>query len=432
MNPKAAVLFNEWFVCLSVVGASLLISVSSRAQSYQLTPYDQKMYEVYKESYQLEISDSQWQGYISNLSERTYTVTAGDTLWDLSLVFFGDGHFWPKIWSFNERLTNPHLLEVGQRISFFSGSLDQAPTATLIDAKTDEVLVVDVEKMAPEIQEESLYPGTPGIPIPLSRPKKILKNLPSSFRLSAQARLAGQFDENGMSFDIRPPVRVNPLVLNHSFLYGQSHRKYPRLGNVLESENKNLLVDENQYIYIRAENSLPIGGEYSIMGRDYRFDRNGFTGDVIRYMGRVKITRQVEDDVYRGLVVKILDGLHGEPWISEETIPTSMDDYQGRTLDKVFQVIGGGTDESSLLYGQGDIVFLSGGAEDGVRRGDIFAIYKRRDTRFSSTTVDKNPVPIAHVKVFRAEPQFLSAYIMDSEEPVRPGDETGLPLSLKQ
>jgi hypothetical protein len=43
----------------------------------------------------------------------TYVVREGDTLWGLSEQAFGDGGFWPSLWSFNPQVTNPHWIYPG-------------------------------------------------------------------------------------------------------------------------------------------------------------------------------------------------------------------------------------------------------------------------------------------------------------------------------
>ncbi len=42
-----------------------------------------------------------------------YLVQEGDTLWDLSEVFFGEPWFWPTLWSYNPQVTNPHWIYPG-------------------------------------------------------------------------------------------------------------------------------------------------------------------------------------------------------------------------------------------------------------------------------------------------------------------------------
>lgn len=43
----------------------------------------------------------------------TYVVIGGDTLWGLSEQVFGDGGFWPSLWSYNPQITNPHWIYPG-------------------------------------------------------------------------------------------------------------------------------------------------------------------------------------------------------------------------------------------------------------------------------------------------------------------------------
>ena len=46
----------------------------------------------------------------------TYEVHRGDTLWDISGHFFGDPYAWPRVWSFNPEITNPHWIYPQQSV----------------------------------------------------------------------------------------------------------------------------------------------------------------------------------------------------------------------------------------------------------------------------------------------------------------------------
>ncbi len=40
----------------------------------------------------------------------THVVRTGDTLWDISSHYFGNPYEWPRVWSYNPEITNPHWI----------------------------------------------------------------------------------------------------------------------------------------------------------------------------------------------------------------------------------------------------------------------------------------------------------------------------------
>lgn len=60
-------------------------------------------------------------------SRDAYTVKPGDTLWDLSGRFLNNPWYWPKVWSYNPEITNPHFIFPGNLVRF-SGGADEGPT----------------------------------------------------------------------------------------------------------------------------------------------------------------------------------------------------------------------------------------------------------------------------------------------------------------
>lgn len=57
----------------------------------------------------------------------TYHLQKGESLWGLSQMLYGDGNFWPKVWSQNRSITNPHLVRKGHSLQILLGSEDEAP-----------------------------------------------------------------------------------------------------------------------------------------------------------------------------------------------------------------------------------------------------------------------------------------------------------------
>jgi LysM repeat protein len=58
----------------------------------------------------------------------THTVQRGDTLWDISAHYLGSPWNWPKLWSYNPAITNPHWIYPGDLVYLYPPG--QTPPAT--------------------------------------------------------------------------------------------------------------------------------------------------------------------------------------------------------------------------------------------------------------------------------------------------------------
>ena len=59
------------------------------------------------------------QGGRESAPGETHSVTRGDTLWDLSQRYLGSPWYWPKVWSYNPEIANPHWIYPGNQVRFF-------------------------------------------------------------------------------------------------------------------------------------------------------------------------------------------------------------------------------------------------------------------------------------------------------------------------
>jgi hypothetical protein len=51
-----------------------------------------------------------------------HSVRRGDTLWDISQHYFQNSYFWPRVWSLNPQVQNPHWIYPGDRIKLRDGA----------------------------------------------------------------------------------------------------------------------------------------------------------------------------------------------------------------------------------------------------------------------------------------------------------------------
>jgi hypothetical protein len=52
-----------------------------------------------------------------------HTVRRGDTLWDLSARYYNNPYYWPRIWSYNTQIQNPHWIYPGDRVRLRDGTV---------------------------------------------------------------------------------------------------------------------------------------------------------------------------------------------------------------------------------------------------------------------------------------------------------------------
>lgn len=82
------------------------------------------------------VSDEKWSGLIGSRAAESYSVQAGDTLWDLSNTLFADGFYWSKLWAENPEIQNPHQISKGQAIRFIAGTEATPPEVRVVKDDT--------------------------------------------------------------------------------------------------------------------------------------------------------------------------------------------------------------------------------------------------------------------------------------------------------
>ena len=89
-----------------------------------------------------------------------HVVRRGDTLWDISWIYFNNPWVWPKVWSYNPAITNPHWIYPGDLVRLYAKGealvvvedvvdpVDvSAPTAINYDVALRHIAFVDRDKL---------------------------------------------------------------------------------------------------------------------------------------------------------------------------------------------------------------------------------------------------------------------------------------------
>lgn len=88
-----------------------------------------------------------------------YTVVKGDTLWDISERFLKSPWLWPEVWHANPQIANPHLIYPGDVIGLIYINGEKKIT-TLKEGPNN-----GVKKLSPMVRSEPIETAIPTIPL---------------------------------------------------------------------------------------------------------------------------------------------------------------------------------------------------------------------------------------------------------------------------
>jgi len=390
-------------------------------------------------------SQRDWDELLGSRTPETYPVQPGDTLWDISRTFFGDGFFWARLWSQNGVIDNPHKISKGKAIRFIEGTEADAPsigiTETAVLASNGGAISVnalgETQNAAPTYREEVEDDITPEemesgivleteelIPAPeLPPPSKrtpLLKNLPYSFKEVRPSTEAG-YDASG--FKNVPSRKANeaPVITLNSFVVD---RTPATIGVVDELEAGDKIASVGQYMILKMKEPVKVGEIVTIIDIGARIPSS--PGPTIYVQGTAKITGVIsnKNNIYRALVTSALSTIDVGSSVIADAPPKVKVSRQGRRSETVVSVIGGEFDQNRKILGSGAVIYLNGGAAAGLKVGDILGIQssgeERKRSRYPGATRAVGLIRVADV-----QGKVATAIVLESNEEIVVGDRTG-------
>lgn len=410
--------------------------------------FENRMYRIFSQPSALR--STTWESMVAPHSAGLYRVQRGDTLWDISRTFFGDGNFWPKLWSENSNLTNPHEIVVGKGIAFVGGTEEDAPAVRVTDLRINARPDVALEAIRsgpvypddPEAQlsdediaagtvleEQPIVGGRPELPEPLTQRKPVLRRLPPSFVEPIPPVVARLFDSTGLDVGRRQAVDVAATVHLTTYI---SDGKPESLGVVDEIQAQERHASYLQYVIVRLDRDANVGERFSaLMPRgnvSHRLSRS--FGPVVDVGGTVEITETVDAErrAYRAMVIKSILPIEKGALLSEIPLPKVNFSRNSSRSNVEARIIGGEFDTQRKILGPGSVVFIDQGTGAGLQEGQLLAVRSARGARRPDTSYPNYGTPVAVVKIARALDRVSTAVVIDAYSEIVPGDLTGGPF----
>jgi hypothetical protein len=344
-----------------------------------------------QESSEADDSDASEEGVTQ--VEEEHTVVPGDTLWDLCAKYLNNPWYWPRVWSYNPELTNPHWIDPGQKVRFYpTGELP-----AIIDVKDERDF--EVPESIPEPEEEEVLPEDL---VSIAAGKKIL-----------QAKQA-----------------TAVVLARDAFV---SQQEIESMGKIRGSRKENELLSENDPIYVEFDpgNMGEVGKHYAVIRTEKEVihpitnDSVGFYTRVVGAVQIVNVDGQIATGVITNSLIAIKRGDRVSAWMPElnkHIAPRS------NAVELRGYIVGSRVDMS--MVGERNVVFIDQGTSQGVEEGNVFDVVRRGDG-LTPVGEDDNidgwdeqlPVEIfGRVMIVDARPNVSTGYVIASLRELIPGD----------
>lgn len=409
--------------------------------------FERRLHRIFQNS--KPVSDERWSEMIGARREEVYQVQAGDTLWDISQTFFGDGFFWSKLWAENGSIENPHKISPGRGIRFIAGTEAEAPSVNVtetavIASNTDLVSMNSLVEPAGDapVYRDQFRPLTdselaaggevedgeliPAPDLPPGRPSKpVLKKLPPSF-VMPRSSFEGNYDSTGLDAPKPRAQTTSASIVVNSYLEESTPKG---IGRLEEVEMGDKVASLGQNVFIKMDQSVSNGQKlYVVYPKDKISDAvRGNIGPVIEVGGTLEVIEPVDSSkgVYKAAVTYAVNPIRVDSVILNEPLPRADFSRRGTRSDVQARVVGGEFDETRRLFGEGAVIYLDSGTSAGLHDGDLLAVQGERGVRREDTQFPEAKHPIGLIKVVKALPSVATAIVLEADEEIRPGDKTG-------
>jgi hypothetical protein len=341
-------------------------------------------------------------GGIRGMIPPIHLVRHGDTLWDLSDTYYGNPWQWPRIWSMNPQVTNPHWIYPGDQLRMLPG-------------------------------DGSMYD-----------------------RLGAGGPGNGNGNGNGAGgqglINERQRLSRDTVVLRDQGYIGDVNTD--TWGQVAGSPEEQMFLTEGNHVFVllKPEKVARPGEELTVFRSVRPADKvegsRKTSGEVVKVLGTVKI-RSVDPKTHvaSAIITESLDIVERGAKVGPVRRKFSV--VPPLKSDKAIVVHVLNSFYPHVYVGQNQVVFLDHGSQDGLKAGNRLVVLRRGDTwrrtlnakmsniRLQLDTPDDvsfedTPLPgndnefpeeaVAELRILTTEPFTSLAFIVQSQRELVPGD----------
>ena len=249
-----------------------------------------------------------------------HVVRTGDTLWDICWYYFNDPWQWPKVWSFNPQISNPHWIYPGDLVRLLPRGVFAANTGTSLDKRLD-------------------VPPDDARPAPARN-------------YSVELRQHAFIDQDSIDTSIRIDGSVDEKAL--------------------------LAQGDAVFLTYDGRKAPKVGDRYSVYMPGEKVNSKGKTvGAYVKILGTLEIVSVKKDKRARGVITEAFEEIERGARVGELKRKLMTTSAKAPKVDAAGNIVALVT--RSELIGQGEVVFIDLGESTGVEVGNRMFVVRRGD-----------------------------------------------------
>ncbi|MGE0171159.1 MAG: LysM peptidoglycan-binding domain-containing protein [Oligoflexales bacterium] len=333
-----------------------------------------------------------------------YTVEGGDTLFDICDQFLDEAGYWPKLWSYNPEVKNPHFIFPGTTLRFYPG--DESTPPSLLLVTEDDIVPLDKEgikeaELVAEDYSKLLLDFGESSPTPLVDDSTLVP-------------------PEGLFIDYPEPRAPKDIkVTLPAFVYKDPQES---LGVVVAGTEGRTLMSDNEEFLVKANQLSPherytvVRGATKVVTADGRF-----VGVRYEFVAQMEVEESLGDGHFVANVTQTRLGVQPDDQIiAYKSTTRSIPAYLGSPTSSSGSSVVGFDYPEQVIGGRGSFVLLENGAAV-LSKGSTIRIFK--NVAGEDYPALKRNVAIVHV-VDDGGPAVLG-YVVQNKLQVEIGDKTG-------